>query len=133
MLNKELKETLIDHKKWLENKPDGRRADLIRANLRGADLIRANLIRANLSGANLSGADLREACTDFSSWPLWCGAIGVSIDDETAAQLLYHALCNLSEEQKRAVLKDPIGFANTFHRVQIDDVPVIAGIKEHKQ
>ena len=56
---------LEKHKKWLENKDGGKRANLRGANLRGAYLRGANLrgadLRgANLSGANLSGADLRE-------------------------------------------------------------------------
>ena len=52
----ELKEILRLHKLWLDNSPDGERANLRGANLRGADLCGANLRGANLSGANLSGA-----------------------------------------------------------------------------
>jgi hypothetical protein len=51
MNKEELKEILDSHKKWLNNEPDGKRADLRFADLSGADL----------SGANLSGADLRGA------------------------------------------------------------------------
>ena len=56
MTGRELKKILVLHKKWLENKPDG-----VRANLSGADLFGANLRGVNLSGANLSGANLSNA------------------------------------------------------------------------
>ena len=63
---KELQEILGKHLKWLQDCPDGERANfqganLIGANLRGANLRRAYLRGANLDGANLFGADLREA------------------------------------------------------------------------
>ena len=66
-----LKEVLELHKKWLNDDPDGvkadlrgadlRYADLISANLTGAYLYKANLTGADLTGANLTGADLRYA------------------------------------------------------------------------
>ena len=61
-----LKEILEKHKKWLDKKDGGERADLSYANLSYADLSYtdlkgANLICANLSGADLSYADLRGA------------------------------------------------------------------------
>jgi len=116
---------LIQHKRWLDNKPDGIRADLSEANLREADLRGANLREANLREANLREADLseanlreadlreadlrwanlrwanlseanlREADIDFSCWPLWCGTLGVNADDRIASQLAYH-FCRLS-------------------------------------
>ena len=49
----ELNKILELHKKWLNDEPDGKRADL-----HGADLSDADLSGADLSGANLSGADL---------------------------------------------------------------------------
>ena len=73
---RELKEILRKHQLWLNEEPDGERAnlteadlteaDLSYANLSGADLFGANLsyanlIIANLSEANLSGADLSGA------------------------------------------------------------------------
>ena len=76
----------------------------------GADLREANLRRADLREADLRGADL-----DFSSWPLWCGSVGVVIDEKIARQLIYHAVVNsqkwfpLTTEQKKWV--------NRFHRV----------------
>ena len=67
----ELLEILEKHRKWLNAKPDGQRADLrgadlsdailCGANLRGADLRGADLRGADLRGADLSGADLRYA------------------------------------------------------------------------
>lgn len=74
---------------------------------------------ANLRGANLRGADL-----DFSCWPLWCGSLGVHIDDKLAIQLLYHLIFNvdysknISQEIKNVLLTDEIiELANKFHRV----------------
>ena len=71
MTNEELKNICDLHVKWLNDKPDGKRADLRAANLydanlygadlRGADLRDANLYDADLRAANLYGADLRGA------------------------------------------------------------------------
>ena len=63
--SEELKEILELHKKWLDNKEDGVRANLSYANLRSANLSSADLRYANLRYANLSSADLRDA--DLSS------------------------------------------------------------------
>lgn len=51
MNKEELAIILEKHSKFLNNEPDGERA-----NLSGADLSRTNLSGANLSGANLYGA-----------------------------------------------------------------------------
>ena len=51
-----LQKILSKHKKWVNNGPGGKRADL-----RGADLLEANLQEADLREANLRRADLREA------------------------------------------------------------------------
>ncbi len=66
MTEKELKEILGRHRKWLSKEEGGEMADLGDANLfgadlRGADLGGANLCGADLGGANLSGADLCDA------------------------------------------------------------------------
>ncbi len=61
MTKKEIKEILILHKLWLNNSPQGQRANLCDADLRGANLCDADLRGANLCGANLRGADLRGA------------------------------------------------------------------------
>ncbi len=104
------------------------RANLRGANLRGADLESAdlryaNLGRANLRGANLRGVKLKSANLggadiDYSSWPLWCGSLGVKVDKRIAAQLAYH-FCRLDCDDpayikaRNAILD----FANQFHRV----------------
>ena len=74
--------------------------------------------------ANLRIADLRSADLDFSCWPLWCGSLGVHIDDKLAIQLLYHLIFNvdysknISQEIKNVLLTDEIiELANKFHRV----------------
>jgi hypothetical protein len=76
MNQNKLNEVLNLHKLWLQNKPEGERADLHdadlhganlhgadlhEANLRWANLRWANLYEANLRGANLYGANLRSA------------------------------------------------------------------------
>ena len=120
----QLQRILKLHQKWLDNNPDGVRADLHWANLRGAnlheanlrgadlsgadlreanlreaDLRRADLREADLSGADLSeadlhGADLRGADFDFACWPLWCGSLGVRVCKRIAVQIAYH-FCRL--------------------------------------
>ena len=87
-----LKAFLESHEKWLRDEEEGNRADLRRAVLSGADL----------SGADLSGADL-----DFGVWPLWCGSVGVKVDNRIALQLMYHACAvdyeDCSEHIKQAL------------------------------
>ena len=61
MKQEELNKVLELHKRWLNNKDGGERANLRSANLSGADLRSADLRSANLRSANLSGADLRSA------------------------------------------------------------------------
>ena len=66
MEEKQLKNILELHQKWINKEPGGKRANLRGADLRGADLRGANLRgadlwRANLRGADLRGADLRGA------------------------------------------------------------------------
>ena len=57
----DLKEILRKHVLWLNDDPEGERADLRWADLSKADLRWANLSKADLSGADLSGADLYKA------------------------------------------------------------------------
>ena len=122
MTKEELALILDKHKKWLNDDPDGERA-----NLRGADLSGANLRGANMSGADLcdadmSGADLRRANIDFSCLPLWCGSLSAHFDDRQIIQLIYHTVKsglnskNTGEEVKNELTK-LIDFANRFHRV----------------
>ena len=61
MTQEELQTILEKHKKWLNDVPDGERANLIGANLIGANLRGANLKGANLKGANLECANLERA------------------------------------------------------------------------
>ena len=57
MEEKQLKNVLELHQKWINEEPGGERADL-----RGASLWGANLRGANLRGACLEGANLRVGC-----------------------------------------------------------------------
>ena len=52
----ELTEILRLHKLWLEDNPDGVRAELVGADLSGADLRKADLRMADLWMADLTGA-----------------------------------------------------------------------------
>jgi hypothetical protein len=51
----------------------------------------ADLMYADLRYANLRYVDLRGANVDYSAWPLACRSIGALVDDQIAAQLLFHA------------------------------------------
>ena len=61
MDKKELADILTAHKKWLNDEPNGKRADLQYADLRGAYLRGADLQGAYLRGAYLQYADLQGA------------------------------------------------------------------------
>ena len=131
----QLKKILTDHAKWLTNPSIGSRADLREAdlsraslywaNLRGAnlygadlsmaDLSMANLREAGLSWANLRGANLRGVDLDFGQWPLWCGSLGVKIDERLARQLVYHARAGSKEWFKPT--KKQLEWVNRFHRI----------------
>ena len=128
MDEKELDLILEKHKKWLNDENDGERADL-----RGADLQNVDLQNVDLRYADLQGADL-----DYSCWPLWCGSLGVHIDDRLAKQLLYHLLRNaaysknISEEVKNALLEpDIVALANEFHRA--DECGKIEAIRKEEK
>jgi hypothetical protein len=58
MTPEQIREILRLHKLWLDQDPQGIKANLQRANLQRADLQNANLQGANLQRANLQGADL---------------------------------------------------------------------------
>ena len=79
-----LNEVLEDHKKWLIGADVGKRADL-----RWADL-------------------------DMSCWPLWCGSLGVKIDEKLKKQLMYHVIDACGSEMFTG---EQVEFANGFHRV----------------
>jgi hypothetical protein len=124
MNEKELKEILEKHLKWLNDEPGGEKADLryanlSSANLSSADLSYADLRSADLSGSDLSGSDLSGSNIDFSAWPLWCGSKNVKVDARIAAQLAAHFCvldCDDPDYQKarKAILK----FAKTCHRAK---------------
>lgn len=61
MTKEQLNEIIEKHKKWLNDKPGGERANLRGADLRGANLQEADLQEAVLQEANLRGTDLRGA------------------------------------------------------------------------
>ena len=118
MDEKELKQNLEEHKKWLNNEGDGKRADL-----RYADLSNADLRYAELGNANLRGADLRNANLDFSVLPLWCGSLKAHFDDKQIIQFIDHAVKaglhskNVSTEIKEE-LKKLTFLANKFRRAR---------------
>ena len=143
MNKEELKNILKKHEDWIKGIDGGEKADLRYANLRGADLEsadlryanlgradlesadlryanlgRANLGRANLRGVKLKSANLGGADIDYSSWPLWCGSLGVKVDKRIAAQLAYH-FCRLDcDDPEYIKARNAIlDFANQFHRV----------------
>ena len=55
----ELSKILKEHKRWIDDKEEGEKADLTDADLSDADLRKANLSHADMRGADLVGADLR--------------------------------------------------------------------------
>lgn len=72
MTRDKLDEILEKHIKWLREDPAGE--------------------RANMSGADMSGANMSGAGIDYTSFTLWCGSLGILIDDAITSQLLYHVL-----------------------------------------
>lgn len=135
MEEKEVKEVLDSHKKWMRGElgeifanfqnADLRDKDLQGEDLRGANFQDADLRGAHLRGANLQDADLRGANIDYSAWPLWCGSLDAYIDDRIAIQLLYHLLRPVQaspyvsrEVKERLLTDDLIDLANRFHRAE---------------
>lgn len=118
MEEKQLENVLKLHQKWMNNEPDGKRANLWGANLREANLREANLREANLWEADLRRADLRGADLDYSCWPLWCGSLDVRVCKRIAAQLAYH-FCRLDCDDPEVIAAQNaiIPLANQFHRV----------------
>ena len=112
MNEQELKTVLELHKKWLEGKEEGKRA-----NLRKSNLLWADLREADLQGADLREADLREADLDYSVWPLWCGGLHVKTDKRIMAQLAYHFCAQDCDNPEYITARNAIlWFANQFHR-----------------
>ena len=93
MEREQLQHILELHQKWLDNNPDG--------------------VRADLSEADLCGAKL-----DFACWPLWCGSLGVRVCKRIAVQIAYHfcrLVCDDPEVKRYQRMLAPL--ANQFHRV----------------
>jgi uncharacterized protein YjbI with pentapeptide repeats len=113
------------HKLWLDGKPGGTRAKLVRADLSGAKLIGSDLSGSDLSGAvlvraDLSGATLTSSNLDFSAMPLSCSGLNWKIDRKIFCQLAYH-LCSMQVED--ANCKDAqdalTDLANEMHRREL--------------
>ena len=66
MTEKELKEILEKHRKWLNNEDGGQRANLSDVDLSGANLRDASLRGANLRGADLIGIQYNETTAFFA-------------------------------------------------------------------
>lgn len=118
MTRDKLDEILEKHIKWLREDPAGERADMS-----GADMSGANMSRANMSGAGI----------DYTSFTLWCGSLGILIDDAITSQLLYHVLScvevspDVSDEVKKVLLSsEVVAIANQFRRVQSGELKEIA-------
>lgn len=85
MTRTELFKILEKHRKWLNGKPDGQRADL-------------------------SGADLYNCCL-----PLWCGGLRIKLDRRQMAQLIYHfCSMDCDDSEVLALQKSLYAFANEF-------------------
>jgi hypothetical protein len=148
MKQEELTKILDLHKLWLDNDPNGFRADLTSANLTSANLTSANLTSANLSYADLTNAnltyaslrnanltyanlsyadlsyadlrnaDLKGANLDFSAFPLWCGALNIKCDERLFAQLAYH-MCRLQVPDELKQYQEALKpIAREFHRYE---------------
>ena len=111
-----LKEILKKHLAWLNDEPDGEKANLSYADLSSADLSSADLSSANLSYANLRSADL-----DMSVFPLWCGSLDIKVDIRLSAQIAYH-FCRFETEdpEVKKAQKALKTLANKFHRIGND-------------
>ena len=92
---KSTKNGLIMIQKWLDNDPDGERADLREADLQ----------RADLQGANLFNTCL----------PLWCGGLNIKLDRLQMAQLAYH-FCSMDceDDEIKDLQKSLYQLANEF-------------------
>ena len=105
MEQKKLVEILEKHQKWLDDNPDGEKADLRWADLQGTDLQEADLQEADLRGANLFNTCL----------PLWCGGLHIKLDRLQMAQLAYH-FCSMDceDDEIKGLQKSLYQLANEF-------------------
>jgi hypothetical protein len=89
MNQQDLNKILSDHKEWLNDRSEGKRADLTRANL------------------------------DFSCWPLWCGSKGVKVDKRIACQLIAHVcVLDCDDPEVKKAQKYLMKLARQSHRAK---------------
>ena len=109
MLYSELQMVLELHKKWLQDKEDGKHANLNGANLRNADLSDADLRNADLSDADLRDADLSDANLRDANLrnANLSGAVYKNIKIQKARVItglyLYTVICILSEDNTKHI------------------------------
>lgn len=115
MEQKKLNEILKKHQKWLDDDPDGEKANLQEADLRGADLRWADLRWADLQRANLQEADLQRANLFNTCLPLWCGGLNIKLGRLQMAQLAYH-FCSMDceDDEIKGLQKSLYQLANEF-------------------
>ena len=119
MKQEQINDILEKHKLWLDDSPEGERANFQVADLKGANLERANLYGADLREvnfymANLNGVDFEGADLDYSCWPLSCRTKDVKLCKKLQAQLLAHAF----QVAHDCVLPDQVHqfIKDNFHR-----------------
>lgn len=102
MKEKELKEILEKHRKWLSKEEGGEMADLRGANLRGADLRGADLSGADLRGANFRHANLSDVKYNEKTafFALTCPEEGAFIGFKKAGRKIVKLL--IPEDAKRS-------------------------------
>ena len=98
MENKEIKEILENHKKWLKGSAGGIRADFRWANLSGADFRGENISGADFSGADLSDTNLEVTKINF---PIACPEKGTFIGFKKSAEG-YIVEIEITEDAKRS-------------------------------
>ena len=154
MTQKELDKTIQLHQKWLNNDPEGVRADMSWANMGGSNMSWANMSGSNMGGANMGGAnmsganmgwanmsradardaDISGANIDYVTITLWCGTLRIRIDNRITSQLLYHVLScvevspDVSDDVKKVLLSpEVVAIANQFHHCKSGELPKIGG------
>lgn len=123
---KQLKEILSVHKKWLNGKVVTG-ADFGGKDLMGADLTNTDLRMIDFRGADLRDADLRGANIDFSCLPLWCGSLNFLSDEKQTIQIMFHLLSLLKyryekigiSEEELKIYNSCLKYANKFHREEV--------------
>jgi len=99
-----LQEILKKHLAWVNDEPEGKKADLSSANLRSADLRSANLRSADLRSADLRSADLRSADLSYAD---------LSYANLSYANLSYADL--FSPQNEPAKIKSAMGWIGLYN------------------